>query len=253
MKKLFLFVSAVSALVSTHAHADGRIYLSNGGRHVEMTYQAPAVQSATEDELNDAINRLAANTQSGSRTYTTQNQYNAYPSQATSQASQYNQYSSNQYSNQSNSNNQSLGFSAPQNLSSSAAPSIAARLASNAAHGRSQGRCALYVRKALQSAGYEFTPQASAYMYANGTLQGAGFVKISANNYTPQVGDVVVFNRTGKHPHGHIQIYDGSGWVSDFRQPDFSPYSQHGGYTVWRDSKFHNAKEQGTYLALNDQ
>lgn len=228
MKKLFLLVSAFGFLASTHAHADGRIFLSNGSRHVEMTYQAPAVQTASEDELNEAINRLAASSQStADRAYAVASA-NALSSQA-------------------------LGFSAPQNLSSSAAPSIAARLASSAAHGRSQGRCALYVRKALQSAGYEFTPQASAYMYANGTLQGAGFVQISASNYRPQVGDVVVFDRTGKHPHGHIQIYDGSDWVSDFRQPNFSPYSQHGGYTVWRDVNFHNAKEQGTYLALNDQ
>lgn len=237
MKKLFCLVSAAACLSSTHAHADGRIFLSNGTRHVEMVYQAPHMQSATEDELNDVINQLVASNQAAeNRTYATLQ----------------NQYAQNQ-SSQNNFGNQSLGFSAAQNLSPSAPPSIAARLASNAAHARSQGRCALYVRRALQSAGYDFSPQASAYMYANGTLQSAGFVQISSQNYQPQVGDVVVFNRTGRNPHGHIQIYDGSGWVSDFRQPSFSPYRNHGGYSVWRDAKFNDARNQGTYLAFNER
>ncbi|WP_245639998.1 CHAP domain-containing protein [Moraxella oblonga] len=138
-------------------------------------------------------------------------------------------------------------------ISSGAAPAVAARLASRAAHGKSIGRCALYVRKALQSAGYNFTPKPSAYQYAHGTLAGAGFTKISNQNYVPQVGDVVVFNRTAKNPHGHIQIYDGRGWVSDFRQPKFSPYSQHNGYTVWRDSRYLDASNNGgTMMAMND-
>lgn len=138
-------------------------------------------------------------------------------------------------------------------VSSGSAPAVAARLASRAAHGRSIGRCALYVRKALQSAGYKFTPKPSAYQYAHGTLAGAGFTKISNKDYVPQVGDVVVFNRTSRNPHGHIQIYDGRGWVSDFRQPKFSPYSQHNGYTVWRDSRYLDASNNGgTMLAMND-
>lgn len=137
-------------------------------------------------------------------------------------------------------------------LTSNSAPSIAAMQASRAALGRSIGRCALYVRRALQAAGYEFTPQPSAYQYANGTLAGAGFVKISNDNYQPQVGDVVVFNRTSKNPHGHIQIYDGNQWVSDFRQPNFSPYRQHNGYTVWRDARYIDASANtGTVLAMN--
>lgn len=139
-------------------------------------------------------------------------------------------------------------------LTTSSAPSIAAAHASRAARGSSIGRCALYVRRALQSAGYSFTPQASAYQYAHGTLASAGFTKISNDNYVPQVGDVVVFNRTSRNPHGHIQIYDGNQWVSDFRQPKFSPYSQHNGYTVWRDHRYNDASANtGTMLAMNDR
>ena len=33
-----------------------------------------------------------------------------------------------------------------------------------------------------------------------------------------QKGDVYVEDRTNTHPHGHIAIYDGSNWISDFIQ-----------------------------------
>lgn len=147
-----------------------------------------------------------------------------------------------------------LQSSISRSTSKTSAPSIAAQIASRSAHSSSRGRCAAYVRKALQAAGYSFTPQSSAYQYANGTLKSAGFVKINTSNYEPKVGDVAVFNRTSKNPHGHIQIYDGNSWVSDFRQPKFSPYSQHNGYTVWRDARNLDASiHGGTYLALNDK
>lgn len=86
------------------------------------------------------------------------------------------------------------------------APAIAAARASKVALSGSSGYCARYVRKALQSAGYEFTPNPSAYQYASrGTLAGAGFSKIS-NDMPTQVGDVIVYDRSSKRPHGHIQI-----------------------------------------------
>lgn len=219
----------ILAMLATTANANGRIFLSNSNdKKIDITYHAPTTTSTPinrEDELSEAINRLSASAQAAeSRAYAaTQNYYG----------------------------NQALGFSGAyaQNLSSNAAPSIAARFAKSAAHDRSTRRCALYVRKALQQAGYKFTPQASAYMYANGTLAGAGFVQISSNGYTPQVGDVVVFNRTNKNPHGHIQIFDGSGWVSDFKQPGFSPYNDNHSFTVWRDARYMDASNTGIYLA----
>ncbi|OOS07878.1 CHAP domain-containing protein [Moraxella cuniculi DSM 21768] len=159
----------------------------------------------------------------------------------------------------------SSNFQAPktsERLTANSAPSIAAAAASRAALKSSIGRCAMYVRKALQAADYKFTPQVSAYQYAsNGTLASAGFVKLDNNNYVPQAGDVAVFNRTAKNPHGHIQIYDGKDWISDFRQsisetrqPNFSPYAQHNGYSVWRDARFVDASANtGTMLAINGQ
>ncbi|WP_201586410.1 CHAP domain-containing protein [Psychrobacter jeotgali] len=134
---------------------------------------------------------------------------------------------------------------------SNSAPAIAAMRASRAALSRSSGYCARYVRKALQSAGYEFTPNPSAYQYASrGTLAQAGFTKIS-NDTPPQIGDVVVYNRSSNRPHGHIQIFDGNDWVSDFRQRSISPYSGVHSYTTWRDSQYvDDASDRGIYLAM---
>ncbi len=135
-------------------------------------------------------------------------------------------------------------------LSRSAAPAIAAKRASRAAHAKSRGLCAKYVRKALQGAGYKFTPNPSAYQYATrGTLRKAGFTKIS-NRSKPQIGDVVVVSRSRAHPHGHISIYDGRNWVSDFRQRKANPYSRPYPYTTWRDSRYlNNNGAQGLYMA----
>ncbi|MFZ0866751.1 MAG: CHAP domain-containing protein [Candidatus Sulfotelmatobacter sp.] len=44
------------------------------------------------------------------------------------------------------------------------------------------------------------------------------------DQYQPQKGDVIVFEGTDKHKHGHIEIFDGSIWVSDFKQRGVSPY-----------------------------
>lgn len=139
-------------------------------------------------------------------------------------------------------------------LRSDAPPAIAAKKAFQAAHDSSIKRCALYVRRALQAAGYKITPQASAYMYANGPLTAAGFQKISKNNYNPQVGDIIVFNRTPKNVHGHIQIFNGNQWVSDFKQPSMMVYgNNHNGYSIWRDARYIDASQRdGSTLAMRD-
>lgn len=118
----------------------------------------------------------------------------------------------------------------------------AARIAARNALSDTIGRCARYVRQALQGAGYRIVdPQPSAYMYhTNGTLKKAGFTLIASGStagYTPQVGDIVVWHRTAKSPHGHIQIYDGKGkgWVSDFRHGFYVYAGQRTNFTIYRD------------------
>ena len=85
------------------------------------------------------------------------------------------------------------------------------------ANSKSVGLCAKYVADALQAGGFSFTRQASAYMYrTNGVLTKMGFKEISKG--TPKKGDITVTENNSAHPHGHIAMYSGSKWISDFVQ-----------------------------------
>ncbi|TWV81290.1 CHAP domain-containing protein [Moraxella sp. VT-16-12] len=250
MKKIFWLASAIGLTVGSANAQSGTISISSeDGRKVFIVSKSkPEAKTMSDAELDQAIDGLVASSQSrpltgitsGDNSYLEMSSNNGYDEAYRDTQLAFNQFNKN-----------TTSLTATLN---SDAPRIAARAATRAAHGKSLGRCALYVRKALQSAGYKFTPQPSAYMYASkGILAGAGFTKLSNHNYTPQVGDVAVFNRSGKHPHGHIQIYDGNQWVSDFRQNKFSPYSQHNGYTVWRDTRYIDASNTtNTHLAFNE-
>ncbi|WP_201529474.1 CHAP domain-containing protein [Psychrobacter frigidicola] len=204
------------ANISNSYGSSQNIYSTNSGAHV-----------SSNDEISQAINNLSAHAK--------QKEYQL----ATLTNRLYTKKQQQQYG------------SVPDRNS---APAIAAARASSVARSRSSGYCARYVRKALQSAGYEFRPNPSAYQYASrGTLSSAGFSKIS-NNMQPQVGDVVVYDRSSRHPHGHIQIFDGGDWVSDFRQNSISPYSGAYSYTTWRDSQYvDDASNRGIYLAMADK
>jgi hypothetical protein len=93
--------------------------------------------------------------------------------------------------------------------------------------------CAQYVRDALNDGGglNVGTPanglgNASDY----GTpLENAGFQPAASGNvyppadYTPQSGDVAVIQPTKENLSGHMEMYNGSEWVSDFRQNGFWP------------------------------
>ena len=78
--------------------------------------------------------------------------------------------------------------------------------------------------------GYEST--------ASGTLDSTNASK-GPDGYTPQKGDIAVFEPTDNHKYGHIQMYDGEQWRSDFKQNNFSPgsgYTKDGvPYTVYRN------------------
>lgn len=103
----------------------------------------------------------------------------------------------------------------------------AMRYAKKHAKTESSGYCARYVANALEYAGIKFQRQPSAYMYhTNGILKKAGFglVSTSMSGYSPQPGDVCVIGRFNNHKHGHICIYDGKNWISDFVQRTPSPY-----------------------------
>ncbi|PCE27521.1 cytoplasmic protein [Paraburkholderia acidicola] len=79
----------------------------------------------------------------------------------------------------------------------------------------STGHCAQYVREAINAGGVypAHTPLARNY---GGPLLAAGFYRVDGNY--PQKGDVVVIQAIPHHPAGHMAMYDGQIWISDFRQ-----------------------------------
>ena len=82
-----------------------------------------------------------------------------------------------------------------------------------------------------------------AYMYNDKLKASNRFKPVVQSNserlpddYTPDKGDVAVIGRSKSHPYGHIAIYDGQKWVSDFKQKSWHGMKQFEGndYTIWR-------------------
>jgi hypothetical protein len=91
---------------------------------------------------------------------------------------------------------------------------------------RSSHHCAMYCRLGMEAAGLNTAdrPQSGDAGDYGPFLMRHGAQTVPSDSYVPQTGDVVVFNKTDQHPSGHIEMYDGQHWVSDFMQHAFSPY-----------------------------
>lgn len=84
----------------------------------------------------------------------------------------------------------------------------------------STNNCAAYVRQAIHAGGINVTNTRHAKDYGP-MLEHAGFRRLSPTT-TPRAGDVVVIQPyTGGNTSGHMAIYDGQDWYSDFKQRDF--------------------------------
>ena len=105
------------------------------------------------------------------------------------------------------------------------------------AESHSISRCALYVRRAIGAGGCPtFLQPPSACDYAE-FLPDLGFSQIDTEVYMPQAGDIVVFSAIKGHKHGHICMYAGNHWISDFKQRSMysaSAYRSEGTHTYWR-------------------
>ena len=100
------------------------------------------------------------------------------------------------------------------------------------ANASSQGKCALHVRLALDVGGIEVRPilgQAKLYdpvltrygfsrsRYSKGLL----IESVNCKNYFPEAGDIAVIpNVAGGRSEGHIAMFTGKEWISDFKQRD---------------------------------
>jgi hypothetical protein len=84
------------------------------------------------------------------------------------------------------------------------------------ANASSHGDCARYVREAVERGGIKLDRTASARDYGSSLVR-AVFRDVTGG--TPQRGDVMVIDAIPRHPHGHMTMFDGDIWISDFRQP----------------------------------
>lgn len=104
-------------------------------------------------------------------------------------------------------------------------PEAAARYATEKAEKKSVGMCALYVRKAIIAGGIPLYVGGDAWSYKY-TLPILNFHQVGKKSER-EVGDIVVFQPIGGRKYGHIAIWNGSQWVSDFRQRNLIVHSDY--------------------------
>ena len=86
------------------------------------------------------------------------------------------------------------------------------------AQDQSTGKCAKYVANALEAGGFRFQRQGYAYQYhTNGILRGMGYREIGKQG-SYNKGDITVTEANSAHTAGHIAMWSGDRWISDFRQ-----------------------------------
>lgn len=95
-------------------------------------------------------------------------------------------------------------------------PDNAAKYATEHAESKSVGLCALYVRKAINAGGIPLYKCGSAWHYRY-VLPILNFHQVGKDAEC-EVGDIVVFQPIGGRKYGHIAIWNGTQWVSDFKQ-----------------------------------
>lgn len=109
----------------------------------------------------------------------------------------------------------------------------------------SVGQCAKFVREALEHGGLDTTGRPKMAFRYNEFLPKLGFVPIIESNYTgnnlpkdytPQKGDIVVIGANSRHKAGHIAMFNGQQWISDFKQRTFHGLkgADYDKYIIWR-------------------
>jgi len=90
----------------------------------------------------------------------------------------------------------------------------------NHAAGSSTGYCAKYTAAAIAHGGIYLRGHEAAQDFGS-SLEEAGFVEYSGTDY--KKGDVVVIQGIAGHKYGHMAMFDGEQWVSDFKQRSLYP------------------------------
>ena len=115
-------------------------------------------------------------------------------------------------------------------------PKKAAEYVTKNAESKSVGLCAKYVRKGIVAGGIPLYQGGDAWSYKY-LLPLLGFKKIEDIN-DKKVGDIVVFQPIGKRYFGHIAMWNGRQWISDFKQRSIIVHSDYSKddceYTIFR-------------------
>ena len=92
-----------------------------------------------------------------------------------------------------------------------------------------EGKCAKHVRLGILAGGIDITPNPVPAKEYGPYLEKYGFKEISANSYNPVKGDIIVMQDFigATTPYGHIEMYGGTEWISDFKQTDLYPSSKY--------------------------
>nr|WP_245200546.1 peptidoglycan amidohydrolase family protein [Acinetobacter nosocomialis] len=102
------------------------------------------------------------------------------------------------------------------------------------AESKSQGKCAKYVRIALEAAGADTTGHPVPASDWGPTLIKNGYKEVTPAFDHPQKGDIYIITKTASHQYGHIAGYDGIQWISDFRQKSQVIYKDKVNYRYFR-------------------
>ena len=104
-------------------------------------------------------------------------------------------------------------------------PEVAASYATNNAESKSVGLCGLYVRKAIIAGGIPLYWGGNAWSYKY-TLPILGFERINKDEKLI-IGDIAVFQPIGGRKFGHIAMWNGKQWISDFKQKSIILHSDY--------------------------
>ncbi len=106
----------------------------------------------------------------------------------------------------------------------------------SAASVQSYGVCAKSVRLAIEAGGIDTNNHPRSAKDFGPSIESWGFSKITTTDY--KMGDVVVMNAIKGHPNGHMMMFNGTHWVSDYFQ-DTSPKVDPTGF--WPGGDYRNA------------
>lgn len=101
---------------------------------------------------------------------------------------------------------------------------------------KGKGECAKYVRIAIQAGGIDTSDHPIYAKNYGPYLIRWGFKEIPCTDYIPKTGDIRVWqNYPGGNIAGHIDMFNGTGWVSDFFEPNPSgPNSKYRKYKKFK-------------------